>query len=50
MPLILALGMQRQADLLSIWGQPDLHREFKDSQGYILQPCLLGMAIKEVDK
>jgi hypothetical protein len=34
MPLIPALGRQRQADFWD-WGQPGLQSEFQDSQGYI---------------
>jgi hypothetical protein len=37
MPLISALGRQRQADF-RVSGQPDL--EFQDSQGYTEKPCL----------
>jgi hypothetical protein len=39
MPLIPALGRQRQADL---WfqGQPGLQSEFQDSQDYTEKPCL----------
>jgi hypothetical protein len=39
MPLILALGRQRQVDF---WdgGQPGLHSEFQDSQSYTEKPCL----------
>jgi hypothetical protein len=33
MPLILALGRQRQVDFW-VWGQPGLHIEFQESQGY----------------
>jgi hypothetical protein len=39
MPLIPALGRQRQADFW-VRGQPGLHSEFQDSQGYIEKPCL----------
>jgi hypothetical protein len=39
MPLIPALGRQRQADFW-VWGQPDLQSEFQDSQGYTEKPCL----------
>jgi hypothetical protein len=39
MPLIPALGRQRQVDLW-VWGQPGLQSEFKDSQGYTEKPCL----------
>jgi hypothetical protein len=39
MPLIPALGKQRQADFW-VWGQPGLQSEFQDSQGYIEKPGL----------
>jgi hypothetical protein len=39
MPLIPAFGRQRQADFL-VRGQPGLHSEFQDSQGYTEKPCL----------
>jgi hypothetical protein len=39
MPLIPALGKQRQADFW-VWGQPGLQSEFQDSQGYTEEPCL----------
>jgi hypothetical protein len=39
MPLIPALGRQRQADFW-VWGQPGLKSEFQDSQGYTEKPCL----------
>jgi hypothetical protein len=39
MPLIPALGRQRQADFW-VRGQPGLQREFQDSQGYTEKPCL----------
>jgi hypothetical protein len=39
MPLITALGRQRQADLW-VWGQPGLHSELQDSQGYTEKPVL----------
>jgi hypothetical protein len=39
MPLILALGRQRQADFW-VQGQPGLQSEFQDSQGYTEKPCL----------
>jgi hypothetical protein len=38
-PLIPALRRQRQADLW-VRGQPGLHSEFQDSQGYTEKPCL----------
>jgi hypothetical protein len=39
MPLIPALGKQRQADFW-VRGQPGLQSEFQDSQGYTEKPCL----------
>jgi hypothetical protein len=39
MPLIPALGRQRQADFW-VWGQPGLQSEFQDGQGYTEKPCL----------
>jgi hypothetical protein len=39
MPLIPALGRQRQVDLW-VRGQPGLQSEFQDSQGYTEKPCL----------
>jgi hypothetical protein len=39
MPLIPALGRQRQADFW-IQGQPGLQSEFQDSQVYKEKPCL----------
>jgi hypothetical protein len=39
MPLIPALGRQRQADFW-VGSQPGLQSEFQDSQGYIEKPCL----------
>jgi hypothetical protein len=39
MPLIPALGRQRQADFC-IWVQPGLQSELQDSQGYTEKPCL----------
>jgi hypothetical protein len=39
MPLIPALGRQRQADFW-VRGEPGLQSEFQDSQGYIEKPCL----------
>ena len=39
MPLIPALGRQRQADFW-VRGQPGLQSEFQDSQGYTEKPCL----------
>jgi hypothetical protein len=39
MPLIPALGRQRQADFW-VRGQLGLQSEFQDSQGYTEKPCL----------
>jgi hypothetical protein len=39
MPLISALGRQRQADFW-VRGQPGLQSEFQDNQGYTEKPCL----------
>jgi hypothetical protein len=39
MPLIPALGRQRQADFW-VRGQPGLQSEFQDSHGYTEKPCL----------
>jgi hypothetical protein len=39
MPLIPALGRQRQADFW-VRGQPGLQSEFQDSQGYTEKLCL----------
>jgi hypothetical protein len=39
MPLILALGRQRQADFW-VRGQPGLQSEFQDNQSYTEKPCL----------
>jgi hypothetical protein len=39
MPLILALGRQKQADFW-VRGQPGLQSEFQDRQGYTEKPCL----------
>jgi hypothetical protein len=39
MPLIPALGRQRQADF-QVQGQPGLQSEFQDSQGYTEKPSL----------
>jgi hypothetical protein len=39
MPLVPALGRQRQVDLC-VRGQPGLQSEFQDSQGYTEKPCL----------
>ena len=38
MPLIPALGRQRQTDLW-VWGQPGLQSEFQNSQNFIEKPC-----------
>jgi hypothetical protein len=38
MPLIPALGRQRQADFC-VQGQPDLQSEFQDNQNYTEKPC-----------
>jgi hypothetical protein len=38
MPLIPALGTQRQADFC-VRGQPGLQNEFQKSQGYTEKPC-----------
>jgi hypothetical protein len=35
-----AHGRQRQADLCEFQGQPDLHSELQDSQGYIHRETL----------
>ena len=40
MPLIPALGRQRQAGTHRVPGQPGLHSKFQTSQGYIVRPCL----------
>jgi hypothetical protein len=39
MPLISALGRQRQVDL-RVQSQPGLQSEFQDSQSYTEKPCL----------
>ena len=39
MPVIPAFGRQRQGDFW-VRGQPGLHSEFQDSQGYTEKPCL----------
>ena len=39
MPLILALGRQRQSDFC-VQDQPGLHSEYQNSQGYTEKPCL----------
>jgi hypothetical protein len=43
MPLITALGRQRQAEL-RIQGQPGLQSKFQDSQGFTEKPCLKDKA------
>jgi hypothetical protein len=48
MPLITALGRQRQADFW-VRGQPGLQSEFQDSQGYTEKPCLEKFK-KKMDK
>jgi hypothetical protein len=48
MPLIPALGRQRQADLW-VRGQPGLQSEFQDSQGYTEKPCLRKKKKKKRD-
>jgi hypothetical protein len=47
MPLISALGRQRQADFW-VQGQPGLQSEFQDSQGYTEKPCLKTKTNKKV--
>jgi hypothetical protein len=49
MPLIPALGRQRQADF-RVQGQPGLQSEFQDSQGYTEKPCLEKPKIKIKNK
>jgi hypothetical protein len=44
--LIPALGRQRQVDFW-VWGQPGLHSEFQDSQGYTEKPCLKKQKTKQ---
>jgi hypothetical protein len=46
MPLIPALGRQRQADFW-VRGQPGLQSEFQDSQGYSEKPCLEKQKTKQ---
>jgi hypothetical protein len=40
MPLIPALGRQRQVDLYEFQDQSGIQSKFQDSQGYIEKPCL----------
>jgi hypothetical protein len=47
MPLIPALGRQRQADFW-VRGQPGLQSEFQDSQGYTEKPCLEKQKKKDI--
>jgi hypothetical protein len=49
MPLIPALGRQRQADFW-VRGQPGLQSEFQDSQGYTEKPCLKKQKQKQTNK
>jgi hypothetical protein len=49
MPLIPALGRQRQADFL-VRGQPGLQSEFQDSQSYTEKPCLEKQTNKQTNK
>ena len=49
MPLIPALGRQRQADFW-VLGQPGLQSEFQDSQGYTEKPCLEKQTNKQTKK
>jgi hypothetical protein len=49
MPLIPALGRQRQADFW-VRGQPGLQSEFQDSQGYTEKPCLEKTKQKQQNK
>jgi hypothetical protein len=49
MPLIPALGRQRQADSW-VCGQPGLQSEFQDSQGYTEKPCLETSPQKKIKK
>ena len=48
-PLIPALGRQRQADFL-VQGQPGLQSEFQDRQGYTEKPCLKKPKLKERER
>jgi hypothetical protein len=47
MPLIPALGRQRQADFC-VRGQPGLQSEFQNSQSYTEKPCLEKLKISEL--
>jgi hypothetical protein len=49
MPLIPALGRQRQVDFL-VRGQPGLQSEFQDSQGYTEKLCLEKTKNKQTNK
>jgi hypothetical protein len=49
MPLILALGRQRQADFW-VRGQSGLQSEFQDSQGSTEKPCLKKKTPKNPQK
>jgi hypothetical protein len=49
MPLIPALGRQRQADFL-VQGQPGLQSEFQVSQGYTEKPCLKKQTNKQTKR
>jgi hypothetical protein len=40
---------QRQADPW-VWGQPGLHSEFQDSQGYTEKPCLKNKQMNQQTK
>jgi hypothetical protein len=48
-PLIPALGRQRQMNF-GVRGQPGLHSEFQDSQGYTEKPCFKKTRKKEEKK
>jgi hypothetical protein len=49
MPLIPALGRQRQADFW-VQGQPGLQSELQDSQSYTEKPCLGGRGGQKQNK
>jgi hypothetical protein len=49
MPLILALGRQRQVDFW-VQDQPGLQSKFQDSQGYTEKPCLKKTKTKTTTK